>query len=116
MKVHKNDLSRLSTEHCERDGDGSRRSWGDVEVVLAGSLVEQIRRCGKPGCHCAEGDPHGPYAYFAPKTAGRGRSKYVPANLVARVQAGLARGEQVEAVLAEISAINAELLARRELT
>jgi hypothetical protein len=39
----------------------------------------------------------------------------VPANLVARVRAGLARGEHVEAVLAEISAINAELLARREL-
>ena len=40
---------------------------------------------------------------------------YVPSNLVALVRAGLARGEQVEAVLAEISAINAELLARREL-
>lgn len=83
--------------------------------MLAGSLVEQTRRCGKPGCHCAEGDPHGPYAYFAPKTAGRGRSKYVPSNLVALVRASLARGEQIEAVLAEISAINAELLARREL-
>ncbi len=39
----------------------------------------------------------------------------MPAALVAVVRAGLARGEQVEAVLAEISAINAELLARREL-
>lgn len=84
--------------------------------MLAGSLVEQTRRCGKPGCHCAEGDPHGPYAYFAPKTAGRGRSKYVPSNLVALVRASLARSEQVEAVLAEISAINTELLARRELS
>jgi hypothetical protein len=37
------------------------------------------------------------------------RSKYVPSNLVALVRAGVARGEQVEAVLREISAINAEL-------
>lgn len=39
----------------------------------------------------------------------------MPSNLVALVRAGLARGEQVETVLAEISAINTELLARREL-
>ena len=89
--------------------------------MLIGSLVEQTRRCGKPGCRCASGEPHGPYAYFTTRTAGRaaagrGRSRYVPSALVAVVRAGLARGEQVEAVLAEISAINAELLARRELS
>jgi hypothetical protein len=116
MKEHKNDLSGLSTRALRARRRRLAAQLGDVEAVLAGSLVEQTRRCGKPGCHCAEGDPHGPYAYFAPKTTGRGRSKYVPANLVARVRAGLARGAQVEAVLADISAINAELLARRELT
>ena len=47
--------------------------------------------------------------------AGRGRSKYVPASLVTAVRARLVRGEQVAEVLTEISAINAELLARREL-
>jgi hypothetical protein len=73
---------------------------GDVEQVLAGSLVEQSRRCGKPGCRCAKGDPHGPYAYFTPKTAGRGRMKYVPSRLITTVRSGLARGEQVETVLA----------------
>lgn len=88
---------------------------GGVEQVLAGSLVEQTRRCGKPGCRCAEGEPHGPYAYFAPRTGGRGRLRYVPAPLAEVVRGYLRRGEQVEAVLAEISAINAELLARREL-
>ena len=41
--------------------------------------------------------------------------RYVPASLVAAVRARLVRGEQVAAVLAEISAINADLLARREL-
>jgi len=115
MNVHKNDLVGLSTRALRGRRRRLAARLGDVEAVLAGSLVEQTRRCGKPGCHCAEGDPHGPYAYFAAKTVGRGRSKYVPANLVARVRAGLARGEHVEAVLAEISAINAELLARREL-
>jgi hypothetical protein len=89
---------------------------GDVQRVLTGALVEQARRCGKPGCRCAEGDPHGPYAYFTARAGGRGRSRYVPASLVAAVRGYLGRAEQVEAVLAEISAINTELLTRRELS
>ena len=88
---------------------------GEAELLLAGSLVEQNRRCGKAGCRCAEGEPHGPYVYFAPKTAGRGRLRYVPAALVEVVRRCVQTGVEVEGVLAEISAINAELLARREL-
>lgn len=41
--------------------------------------------------------------------------RYVPAALLPRVRAALRQGEQAEAVLAEISAINVELLARRAL-
>ena len=88
---------------------------GEAELLLAGSLVEQTRRCGRAGCRCAEGEPHGPYVYFAPKTAGRGRLRYVPAALVEVVRRCVQTGVEVEGVLAEISAINAELLARREL-
>ena len=40
---------------------------------------------------------------------------HLPAALAGVVRRYLQRGEHVEAVLAEISAINAELLARREL-
>ena len=86
----------------------------DVQGVLVGSLTEQTRRCGRAQCRCAGGEPHGPYAYFTPKPAGRGRARYVPAGLVAAVRERLARGEQVGAVVAENSGINAELLARRE--
>jgi hypothetical protein len=88
---------------------------GDVQQVLAGTLAEQSRRCSRTGCRCADGEPHGPYAYFTPRPAGRGRARYVPAALAEVVRRYLQRGEHVETVLAEISAINAELLARREL-
>jgi hypothetical protein len=115
MNAHKNDLPGLSTRALLARRRRLAARLGDVEQVLAGSLTVQARRCGKPGCRCAGGEPHGPYAYFAPRTGARGRLRYVPADLVAAVRARLARGEQAEAVLAEISAINAELLARREL-
>lgn len=116
METHKNDLSGVPTRVLRTRRRRLAARLGDVEQVLTGSLVEQTRRCGKPGCRCAEGEPHGPYAYFTPKMAGRGRAKYVPAGLIAAVRARLARGEQIETVLAEISAINVELLARRELS
>jgi len=116
MNEHKKDLGSLSTRALLARRRALAGRLGEVEQVLAGSLVEQTRRCGKVGCRCAEGEPHGPYAYFAPRTRGRGRLRYVPAPLAEVVRRYLRRGEQVDAVLAEISTINAELLARRELS
>ena len=116
MNSHKNDLQGLSTRQLlARRRAAAAGQLGDVEQVMAGTLTEQGRRCGRPGCRCAGGAPHGPYAYFTPRPAGRGRARYVPEALAGVVRRYLRRGEQAEAVLAEISAINAELLARREL-
>src|SRR5881394_2455964 len=105
MNTHKLDLTALSTRTLLTRRRRLAARLGDVEQVLAGSLVEQTRRCGKPECRCADGEPHGPYAYFAQRARGAGRLRYVPAGLVETVRGYLRRGEQVEAVLAEISAI-----------
>ena len=115
MNAHKDDLHGLSTPQLLARRRAAAARLGDVEQVLAGTLAEQPRRCGRPGCRCADGEPHGPYAYFTPRPQGRGRARYVPAGLADAVRRCLRRGTEVEAVLAEISAVNAELLARREL-
>jgi hypothetical protein len=115
MNAYKNDLAQMSVRQLRARRRALAARLGDVEQVLAGTLTEQSRRCGKPGCRCADGEPHGPYAYFTPRPAGRGRARYVPAALADAVRRCLQRGAEVEAVLAEISAVNAELLARREL-
>jgi hypothetical protein len=116
MVDHKKDLRGLSTRQLLSLRRAAAARLGDVEQVLAGALTEQARRCGTPGCRCAAGgEPHGPYFYFSPRHAGRNRLRYVPVPLAQVVRRYLRRGEQAEAVLAEISAINAELLARREL-
>ena len=65
MKENKNDLAKLSTRALLTRRWRLAARLAEVEALLAGSLVEQTRRCGKPGCRCAVGDPHGPYAYFA---------------------------------------------------
>src|SRR5258708_554747 len=114
MKAHRNDLRSLSARQLLSRRRATAARLGDVQEVLAGTLTEQTRRCGKPGCRCAGGQPHGPYAFFAPKTAARGRLRYVPASLAGVVARYLRNGEEIERLLAEISAINAQLLAPRE--
>jgi Family of unknown function (DUF6788) len=115
MNTHEDDLTRMSVRQLRARRRALAARLGDVQQVLAGSLTAQPRRCGRPGCRCADGEPHGPYAYFTPRPHGRGRARYVPAPLAGVVRRYLQRGTEVEAVLAEISAVNAELLARREL-
>ena len=93
------------------------RSLPDVEGLIAGSVVEQGRRCGKEGCRCASGELHGPYTYVVlPRVAGRTRTVYVPAAAAGAVRRGAATSLQVRQTLEEISAINVELLSRRELS
>jgi len=29
-----------------------------MPLVLRGSLITLTRKCGRPGCHCARGEPH----------------------------------------------------------
>jgi hypothetical protein len=111
---HKPDLLMLSTRELLARRHRLASYLDDLEHVLAGSLVEQMRRCGKLSCRCASGDPHGPYAYFTPRRSRRGM-RYVPATLVGSVRACIRHAEHVDGVLAEISAINVELLARRAL-
>lgn len=42
-----------------------------------GSLQEEWRRCGKPGCRCTSGALHGPYWYLRWREGGRQRRRYV---------------------------------------
>jgi hypothetical protein len=87
----------------------------ELSGYLDASVQEQSRRCGKPGCRCVDGDLHGPYLYLSMlRAAGGRRLVYVPGSLADRVGEQVTLSERVQAVLGEISAINLELLARRE--
>jgi hypothetical protein len=87
----------------------------DPEAVLRGTLLSQGRRCGKENCRCADGELHGPYTYVSvPRPGGRAHKVYVPAALLDAVRGQVSTAARFEATLAEITAINAELLARRD--
>lgn len=118
MAIHKTDeqLSGLTSRQLRARRRRALSRLPDLRDYLAGSLVEQSRRCGKPGCRCAAGELHGPYVYLSVgKAGGRRGMVYVPEVLAALVRRRVLAGETVQLLLAEISAINLELLARREL-
>lgn len=62
-------------------------------LVLRGTLTTSRRRCGKPNCRCASGEPHeSPALRFSED--GRYRTVTLRAGDVAEVAAALARYEQ----------------------
>src|SRR5438105_15584695 len=91
-----------------------RRVAGRVALgggSAAGTLVEQHRTCGRQGCRCARGEPHGPYVYLQVA----GRWMYVPSALAQVVGSRVEVSQRFREALEEISGINVELLSRREL-
>ena len=41
------------------------RQLPPLKAILRGSLIERYKRCGKPGCKCADGPGHGPKYYLS---------------------------------------------------
>src|SRR5437588_838324 len=114
--ANKADLGALTVRQLKARRRRLSQRLGDPESTLRGTLISQSRRCGKPGCRCARGELHGPYVYLSVgRATGRPRLLYVPASMAEAVRQRVELTEAAEAALAEISAINLELLARREL-
>lgn len=87
----------------------------EPERTLRGVLLREGRRCSSEGCRCRRGELHGPYSYLAVYADGRSRTIYVPAAVQAACEASVELTQRNDALLAEISQINLELLRRRAL-
>lgn len=80
------------------------------EQMLWGSLGVVYRRCGRPGCHCAAGDKHGPVFYLTRNQGGHTRNIYVPQKLRAEVEAGVAAYRRYRELGQELAEANARRL------
>jgi hypothetical protein len=111
MNAHKSALASLGTAELLARRARLAAGLPQVGAFLAGSLVEQRRKCGKEGCRCTRGELHGPYAYLQVA----GRLVYVPSALAEAVGQHLQVSGRLRELLEEISSVNLELLARGEL-
>jgi uncharacterized protein DUF6788 len=87
----------------------------EPERTLRGVLLSEGRRCSSEGCRCRSGELHGPYSYLVVYADGRSRTVYVPAAIKDVCEAHVELTQRNEALVAEISQINLELLRRRAL-
>src|ERR1700682_1389484 len=91
------------------------RQMPALDTLLRGSLIERSKRCGKPGCKCADGPGHGPKYYLSVSHPGlRPQMDYVPQESHAQVAGFVANYHRAREILEAISEINHELLRRRE--
>ena len=89
------------------------RQLPPLKAVLRGSLIERYKRCGKPGCKCADGPGHGPKYYLSVSFPGRRpQMDYVPQESYAQASEFLANYYCARQILEEICEINRELLRR----
>ena len=77
--------------------------------ALPGSLVLSHRRCGKPGCHCAEGTAH-PFYTLTFMIDGKKHVEAIPAEWIDTVRPAVEAGRNFKDSVAELLVINAQLL------
>ena len=86
------------------------------ENALPGSLSLTHRRCGQPTCHCASGQGH-PLWSLTFMVNRKKRVERLPDDWVPQIKPLVEQGRQFKDAVAEVFAINAQLLAlwRQEL-
>ena len=80
------------------------------EHALPGSLALTHRRCGKPTCHCASEKGH-PMWSLTFMVDGKKKVEPIPAEWVEEIRPLVLEGRVYKDAVAEVFAINAQLLA-----
>jgi uncharacterized protein DUF6788 len=86
-----------------------------LEEILRGSVVVRSLRCGKPSCHCAEGEGHRATYLTVTLQGGRTEQISLPEALVPVATRGVAQYHAWWAVIEKLSAINRELIRQQRL-
>ena len=109
------ETNRQARRYLEKTHQSLLRQLPRLKEILRGSLIERYKRCGKPGCKCADGPGHGPKYYLSVSHPGlRPQMDYVPQEAHPQIAEFVANYHRAREILEAISEINRELLRRRE--
>lgn len=78
--------------------------------VLAASLVQTTKHCGRDSCHCRQGGPLHTAWHLTFKVDGKTRTVYVPLDLLDEVRTWVAEHKRVKKLLAEIHTLSIALV------
>jgi len=85
-----------------------------LDNIIRSSLIVRSVKCGKPNCHCADGEGH-KSLYLSSYYRGHTFLDYVPKAYEEKMSGCIKDYEDATALLVELSEINLELFRRREL-
>jgi hypothetical protein len=90
--------------------DARLRQLTSDKPVLAASLVQIAKHCGRQGCHCQQGGPKHVGHYLTYKVRGKTRTIYVPLDLLDDVRLWVAEHKRLKNLLQEISQLTLALV------
>ena len=77
--------------------------------VIKGTVYELRRKCGKPGCKCAQGELHARMVVSASEK-GRTRLRVIPGGFLVEVQGKVKRYQELRRVRAQLVRIHRQML------
>ena len=95
--------------------DQLRQQLAAIGDLRPGSLVQNYRKCGKPGCRCAAAQHpgHGPYWLLTWSLRGKTRSRSIPASEVEATKAQIAECQRLRRLVAELIDVSDDLCQSR---
>ena len=106
-------VSRAELSAAERSLRSRIAQLATGERFLHGSLSERTAKCGKPTCHCAEGEGHRSL-YLVQSQAGKVRQICVPKAWQDPVREAVGVYQEIRRLLDEVSALEWKRFQSRE--
>ena len=81
--------------------DKLRHEIASIDLICAGSLIERMKKCGKPNCRCAD-DPdarHGPYYEWSRLIDGHMVHKVISAEQARQLQSAIENHRKLQNLL-----------------
>jgi hypothetical protein len=89
--------------------DARVKKLARIGPVLAGSLVQIAKHCGRAGCRCQKGEKHVGW-YLTRSVKGKTQTTYVPLEMLEEVQGWTQEHQRLKKLIAEVSELNRALI------
>jgi len=110
-KLAREKFSRLrqSLVHLVREMKQLVEPFFSDRPVIKGTVYELRRRCGKPGCKCAQGELHARMVVSASEK-GKTQLRVIPRGFLVEVQGRVKRYQELRRVRARVVVIHRQML------
>ena len=106
-------LNRAKLSAAERNFRSRIAQLASSQWFLRGTLSERSGKCGKPNCHCAQGERH-KSLYLVQSQGGKPRQICIPQAWQERVRQAVNDYQQMQRLLEEVSELEWKRLKERK--